>query len=106
MGQVTIFVSTPAIHTFDYFTKNVFAGFVGFFLNFASLNCVSVTGPTTYAIVGSITKIPVAILGYFLFDSIITRETWCFIGVSMAGGFLYTYAKVQTSQMKKNGSGK
>ena len=104
MGQVTTFVSTPAIHTFDYFTKNFFAGFVGFFLNFASLSCVSVTGPATYAIVGSLTKIPVAFLGYFLFDSIITNETWFFIGVSMTGGFLYTYAKVQTSQQKQPNS--
>jgi GDP-mannose transporter len=105
MGQVTIFLSTPAIHTMDYFTKNFFAGFVGFFLNFASLNCVSVTGPSTYAIVGSVTKIPVAFLGYFLFDSIITRETWFFIGVSMCGGFLYTYAKIQTSRVKQPRSG-
>jgi GDP-mannose transporter len=106
MGQVTTFVSTPAIHTFDYFTKNFFAGFVGFFLNFASLSCVSVTGPTTYAIVRSLTKIPVAFLGYFLFDSIITNETWFFISVSMAGGFLYTYAKIQTSQQIKAGAAK
>jgi len=106
MGQVTTFVSTHEIHTFDYFTKNFFAGFVGFFLNFASLNCVAVTSPTTYAIVGSVTKIPVAFLGYFLFDSLITRETWFFIGVSMAGGFLYTYAKIQTSRQRQPDSGK
>ena len=106
MGQVNVFVATPAIHTWDYFTKNFFAGFVGFFLNFASLNCVSVTGPTTYAIIGSINKIPVAFLGYFLFDNIISRETWFFIGVSMAGGFLYSYAKIQTSRQKQPTTGK
>lgn len=106
MGQVNVFWTTPAIHTTDYATKNFFAGFVGFFLNFASLNCVSVTGPTTYAIIGSINKIPVAFLGYFLFDNIITRETWFFIGVSMAGGFLYSYAKIQTSRLKQPRTGK
>lgn len=106
MGQLNIFATTPAIHTPDYFTKNVFAGFVGFFLNFASLNCVSVTGPTTYAIIGSINKIPVAMMGYVLFDSVITPETWFFIAVSMAGGFLYSYAKIQTSRRKQPQSGK
>jgi len=106
LGQVEVFALTPAIHTQDYFTKNMFAGFVGFGLNFASLNCVSVTGPTTYAIIGSINKIPVAFLGYFLFDNIITRETWFFIAVSMAGGFLYSYAKIQTSRVKQPQSGK
>lgn len=105
-GELNLFLSTPAIHTVDYFTKNFFAGFVGFFLNFASLNCVSVTGPTTYAIIGSINKIPVAFLGYFLFDSVITAETWFFICVSMAGGFLYSYAKLQTGRRKQPQSGK
>jgi GDP-mannose transporter len=100
MGQVTSFLQTPAIHTADYFTKNAFAGFVGFFLNFASLTCVAATGPTTYAIIGSLNKVPVAILGYILFDNIITAETWFFISVSMCGGFLYSYAKIQAGRKK------
>lgn len=100
VGQVRVFHETPAIHTGDYFTKNIFAGMVGFLLNFASLNCVSVTGPTTYAIVGSLNKIPVAFLGYFFFDNVISNETWFFICVSMAGGFLYSYAKIQSGRKK------
>ena len=101
MGQVTLFFRSPAVHTFNYFFKNLFAGFVGFFLNFASLNCVAATGPTTYAIVGSLNKIPVAILGYMLFDSVITRESWFFICVSMAGGFLYSYEQIAKSGRPK-----
>jgi GDP-mannose transporter len=105
MGQVTIFLKTPAIHTMDYFLKNFFAGFVGFFLNFASLTCVAATGPTTYAIVGSLNKVPVAILGYILFDNVITNQTWFFIAVSMSGGFLYSYAQI-TEGRKKSSEGK
>jgi GDP-mannose transporter len=99
-GEVAIFLQTDALHTMDYFVKNFFAGFVGFFLNFASLNCVSMTGPTTYAIIGSLNKVPIAIFGYFLFDNIITPETWFFIVVSMCGGFLYSFAKIRSSQQK------
>ena len=95
-GEVGLFLDTPAIHAYGYIATNVFAGFIGFFLNFSSLHCVSVTGPTTYAILGSLNKIPVSILGYFLFDSMITGQTWFFIGVSMLGGFLYSYAKLDT----------
>ena len=98
MGEVSLFLNTDAIHTHDYAVKNVFAGFVGFFLNFASLNCVSITGPTTYAIVGSLNKIPVAFLGYILFDSVITAKTWFFITVSMFGGFLYSFAKINSAR--------
>jgi GDP-mannose transporter len=100
MGQVTTFVQTRALHTSDYFMKNAFAGFVGFFLNFASLTCVAATGPTTYAIIGSLNKVPVAFLGFLLFDNIITTETWFFICVSMCGGFLYSYAKIQAGRKK------
>ena len=98
MGEVEIVYRTSALHTAGYVGRNLFAGLVGFFLNFASLNCVSVTGPTTYAIVGSLNKIPVTFLGYILFDSIITGQTWFYIGVSLCGGFLYSYAKIRKSR--------
>lgn len=100
MGQVHLLATTKALHTFDYLTKNVYAGLVGFLLNFASLSCVAATGPTTYAIVGTVNKIPVAFLGYLIFDNIITRDTWFFIAVSMMGGFLYSYAKITGTREK------
>ena len=65
---------------------------------------IAATGPTTYAIVGSLNKIPVTILGYLLFDNVIAPETWFFIGVSMCGGFLYSYAKIQTGRRKMMGT--
>ncbi len=100
-GEMKMFLQTHNLHTFDYFFKNSFAGFVGFFLNFASLNCVSITGPTTYAIVGSLNKIPTALLGWAIFRIEITPQTWFFISVSMCGGFLFSYAKIRSIANKK-----
>jgi len=97
-GEMRVFLETTAIHTTDYFLKNFFAGFVGFFLNFASLTCVSITGPTTYAIVGSLNKVPTAFLGWALFDIEITPQTWFFICISMCGGFLFSFAKIRSSR--------
>jgi len=99
-GEVNVFLETSAIHTFDYFFKNCIAGLTGFSLNFAALNCVATTGPTTYAVVGALNKIPVAFLGWLLFDNAITSKTWFFICVSLCGGFLYSYAKIQSSASK------
>ncbi len=99
-GEMRVFMESTQIHTFDYAWRNAFAGFVGFFLNFASLNCVSHTGPTTYAIVGSLNKVPVAILGWIMFDATISPQTWFFIAVSMSGGFLYSYAKIVEGKRK------
>jgi GDP-mannose transporter len=100
-GEVDTFLSSGALHTWEYAGKNFFAGFVGFFLNFASLNCVQVTGATTYAIVGSLNKIPVALLGWAVFQDAITTQTWLFIAVGMSGGFLYSYAKLQSSRQNQ-----
>jgi len=96
-NQLHKFANHDEFHTMKYIQATIFAGFMGFFLNFASLNCVANTGPTTYAVVGSLNKIPVAVLGYFIFDSYITKETWFFISVSLCGGFLYSYAKIMQS---------
>mmetsp|Transcript_3778 Transcript_3778/g.5450 ORF Transcript_3778/g.5450 Transcript_3778/m.5450 type:complete len:355 (-) Transcript_3778:114-1178(-) len=99
-GEVALFFKTEDLHTPDYFLKNFWAGFVGFFLNFASLSCVQATGPTTYAILGSLNKIPVTFLGYILFDNVISEKTWFFIGISMCGGFLYSYAKIKSARKR------
>jgi GDP-mannose transporter len=99
-GEMRVFLQTNALHTQGYFLKNSFAGFVGFFLNFASLNCVSITGPTTYAIVGSLNKVPTALLGWAVFDIQITPQTWFFISVSMCGGFLFSFAKIKAARRK------
>jgi GDP-mannose transporter len=42
----------PEIMTPNFIMMNVIAGFLGFYLNFASLWCVAATSATTYAIVG------------------------------------------------------
>mmetsp|Transcript_29852 Transcript_29852/g.45716 ORF Transcript_29852/g.45716 Transcript_29852/m.45716 type:complete len:244 (-) Transcript_29852:132-863(-) len=102
-GELKTFFDSPSIHTYDYAFKNTFAGFVGFFLNFASLNCVAQAGPTTYTLIGSLNKVPIAILGYVLFDDRITTQTWTFILISMIGGFLFSYAKIRHSFDKKQG---
>jgi GDP-mannose transporter len=99
-GEFSLYLNTPALHTMEYFVKNLWAGFVGFFLNFASLNCVSQTGPTTYAIIGSLNKIPTTLLGWIMFADVISGQTWFFISISLLGGFLYSWAMIQSSRKK------
>jgi hypothetical protein len=45
----------PEIMTREFIFWNCVAGFLGFYLNFASLWCVGATSATTYAIVGKLT---------------------------------------------------
>ena len=83
-GQLGKFLGTKALHTADYVVMNALAGFVGFFLNFASLNCIAQTGPTTYAMLGSLNKV---LVGYLIFDNAISEWT-------LTGCNLYTFAKI------------
>jgi len=79
----------------DFLLVNLVAGSMGYLLNLASLWCVSSTSATTYALVGSLNKIPVSLLGVVLFKAVITFEGAVYIGISMLGGFLYTWTKMR-----------
>lgn len=84
----------PEIMTWWFILANTAAGVLGFYLNFASLWCVGATSATTYAIVGSLNKIPLTVFGAVIFGSVITQEGAIFIGMGLLGGFLYAYAKI------------
>ncbi len=94
-GEYHAFFATPALHTAPYLTLSLYAGMVGFFLNLATLWCVSNNSATTYAVVGALNKIPLALLGWFLFKTPITNKALVFLSMSMCGGFLYTYTKLR-----------
>lgn len=73
---------------------NIFAGFLGFFLNFASLWCVASTSATTYSILGAVNKVPITILGFIIFKAKMTYEGILFVCFATLGGFLYAYSKL------------
>jgi GDP-mannose transporter len=85
---------------------NVFTGLVGFVLNFAQLWCVGATSATTYAVVGTLNKIPIALFGRFLFKAEMTTQGWVFVGVNLAGCGLYSYCKVVEKSISADGGGR
>jgi hypothetical protein len=52
-GEFEAFLD-PTVMTSEFIFWNCVAGFLGFFLNFASLWCVSSTSATTYAVIGKV----------------------------------------------------
>jgi len=103
--ELLILSSKPELWTLPFLFTNLFTGVVGFSLNLASLWCVGNTSATTYAIVGSLNKIPVSLLGFLLFSAPITLQGATYIGMSMLGGFLYSYAKIITKKDPPSKSG-
>ena len=104
-GEISTFLENTELLTLSYFNLTLYAGFLGVFLNLATLWCVSNTSATTYAVVGALNKIPLSILGFFLFKTPMTAESAVFISLSMCGGFLYTYGKMQEAKANKVNEG-
>jgi len=84
----------PEIMTNSFIICNCLAGFIGFYLNFASLWCVASTSATTYAIVGSLNKVPITVLGFTMFHVKMTERGIMYIVLATLGGFLYAYTKL------------
>ena len=92
-----IALNLNAFSSLKFWLLNVTAAFFGFYLNFASLWCISSTSATTYAIVGSLNKVPITALGFVFFDAKMTPQGVWFVVLATLGGFLYAYSKLPKS---------
>jgi GDP-mannose transporter len=66
---------------------------VGFSISYAALWFMSTTTPTSYSLVGSLNKIPVAIAGILLFNAQTTPANLASICVGLIAGVLFVKAK-------------
>lgn len=82
----------------SFLAYNFLAGFFGFYLSVSALWCVGATSATTLAILGSMNKIPITLLGFLLFpeSAVITNQGISFMMLSVVGGIVYTYSKLKS----------
>jgi GDP-mannose transporter len=92
-GEYTMWFNQDMLSS-RFIVLNVLAGLFGCALNFASLWCVTSTSATTYAIVGSVNKVPITILGFFIYSVKMTNEGVVFVVMATLGGFVYAYSKL------------
>ncbi|CUG91729.1 lipophosphoglycan biosynthetic protein, putative [Bodo saltans] len=64
---------------------------VGSVMTFASFWCMKMTSPTTYSVTGALNKIPLAVMGIFIFGHNPTGLGWAGIGIALSGGVVYTW---------------
>ena len=67
----------------------------------ASFYCMNYAGPTAYAIVGSLNKLPLTILGFILFNLETDWKNLLCISFTLLAGFVYSKAKLD--EAKKSG---
>jgi GDP-mannose transporter len=65
--------------------------FIGTVMSFCVFWCMNMTSPTTYSVVGSLNKIPLTLLGIFVFSHTPSFNGAIGILFALSGGMVYTY---------------
>ena len=98
-GEIPGALQEPALGNPWFVCAATFSGVLGFGISFASLWFLSQTTATTYSLVGSLNKIPLAVLGILLFNTPTTISNLASIFLGLAAGVLFVRAK-QTGVQK------
>ncbi|RCI01995.1 GDP-mannose transporter into the lumen of the Golgi [Rhizopus stolonifer] len=78
----------------------IFSGVSAFGMSYASAWCVRTTSSTTYSMVGSLNKLPIAISGIVFFGDVATFSNVSAIFIGFIAGIVYSYAKAYPSTKK------
>ena len=78
------------------------SGILGMGISFSSLWCIRATSSTTFATVGSLNKVPQAMLGIVLFHAPTSILNLFGLSLGLASGFCFAYAKIQESKWMQN----
>ena len=76
-------------------------GIVTMAISMSSFYAMNHAGPTAFAIVGSLNKLPLTILGFMLFDVEMDSKNLICITFTLLAGFLYSKAKLDEAKNKK-----
>jgi GDP-mannose transporter len=99
-------VGAPLAGQRELFVAGALLGCISAFaISFASAWCLRILSSTTYSIAGSLNKLPVSISGLLFFPSErnFSLGNLSSIGLSFAGGVVYTAGQLQMKRQKDNG---
>ncbi|PRP74270.1 hypothetical protein PROFUN_12017 [Planoprotostelium fungivorum] len=82
----------------SFWTFMLWMGFIGLGMSACSLWAMKTTNPSTYGIVGSLNKIPLAIAGVAFFNVPLTPLSAASILLGLGAGILYSWAKTQAAK--------
>ncbi|KAI9661904.1 MAG: GDP-mannose transporter into the lumen of the Golgi [Bathelium mastoideum] len=90
----------PAAHRVPIITSMIISGLSSVFISYTSAWCVRVTSSTTYSMVGSLNKLPIALSGLIFFDAPVTIGSVGAIAVGFVSGLIYTLAQMRQGKGK------
>lgn len=92
-GEYDLVSSDPALQSATFLGVAALSCGIGFSISYAALWFLSTTTPTTYSLVGSLNKIPVAVIGILAFNAPTTPANLASITVGLLAGVLFVRAK-------------
>ena len=101
-GEYTLYDEQlwPKTEEEGFMTWTITSGVVGFVLSISSFYCVRLTSPTTYSIVGSLNKIPLAIFSIIIFRTPVNTTNAMGICLGLSAGVSYAVTKYLQAKKK------
>lgn len=96
-GEFATIWTEPALRDPRFQVAACLSAVCGFMISFCSLWFLSTTTATTYSLVGSLNKMPVAVLGLFFFDASWGIKNLASILVGIAASVIFVLAKQASS---------
>lgn len=92
-GEPQRIMTDPSFTSPSFHTVAALSCIVSFSISYSTLWFLSTTTPTTYGLVGSLNKIPVAVIGMVLFKTVYSTANIASIAVGLLAGVLFVRAK-------------
>ncbi|KAK4157879.1 GDP-mannose transporter [Chaetomidium leptoderma] len=73
----------------------VYSGLAAISISYCSAWCIRITSSTTYSMVGSLNKLPIAVSGLIFFDAPVTFGSISAIFLGFVSGLVFTWAKLR-----------
>ena len=95
-GEFATILHEPALHNRRFQAAAMLSAICGFLISFCSLWFLSTTTATTYSLVGSLNKMPIAIMGLAFFDPSWSAKNVASVLVGLLAGVMFVRAKKAT----------
>jgi len=99
-GELINLNDFPYLHDSGFLAALLLSGGVGMALSLATFWCVSATSPTSYSIIGSLNKIPLTVLSFFVFKTALSTSNALSIAFGLFSGIVYSYVKYRANMIK------
>lgn len=97
-GELTSVLQEPALQQLGFQIAAGVSALIGFFISVASMWFMSTTTATTFSLVGSLNKIPIAVLGMLLFNTPMNLNNILSVSVGLLAGVIFVRTKAMEAR--------